>query len=128
MQGNHASTEAGPDHPQTLFLFNDEKAGRRRCKLVRRSDEARMLRAGKRYRQFRDEKRLGASSNVAKYPINISVAIPRKRLKPEYGHGFGGAPLKDWEVSWEGVDPADGGQDEQRGIEDGERSGGAGRV
>jgi hypothetical protein len=45
----------GPGHPQTLFLFNDEKEGRRRCKLVRRADEAWMLRAGERYREFRED-------------------------------------------------------------------------
>ena len=44
----------GPGHPQTLFLFKDQKAGRRKCKLVRRADEARMLRAGEHYREFRD--------------------------------------------------------------------------
>jgi hypothetical protein len=31
----------GPGHPQTLFLFKDEKTGRRKCKLVRRADEVR---------------------------------------------------------------------------------------
>ena len=45
----------GPGHPQTLFLFMDEKEGRRRCKLVRRADEAWMLRAGERYREFRED-------------------------------------------------------------------------
>ena len=51
----------GPGHPQTLFLFNDEKEGRRRCKLVRRADEPRLIQAGDRYRQFREDmKRLRA--------------------------------------------------------------------
>lgn len=51
----------GLGHPQTLFLFKDEKEGRRRCKLVRRLDEARMLQAGERYREFRNDiKRLRA--------------------------------------------------------------------
>ena len=45
----------GLGHPQTLFLFNDEKEKRRRCKLVRRADESRLLRAGKRYREFRED-------------------------------------------------------------------------
>ena len=45
----------GLGHPQTLFLFKDEKTGRRRCKLVRRADEAWMLQAGKHYREFRDD-------------------------------------------------------------------------
>ena len=51
----------GPGHPQTLFLFKDEKTGRRRCKLIRRADEANMQRAGERYREFREDmKRLRA--------------------------------------------------------------------
>lgn len=51
----------GPGHPQTLFLFKDRIEGHRRCKLVRRADEARMLQAGERYRQFREDlKRLRA--------------------------------------------------------------------
>ena len=51
----------GTGHPQTLFLFKDHEQGRRRCKLVRRADEARMLRAGECYRQFREDlKRLRA--------------------------------------------------------------------
>jgi hypothetical protein len=45
----------GPGHPQTLFLFKDAKIGLRRCKLVRRADEARMHRAGARYREFRED-------------------------------------------------------------------------
>ena len=40
----------GPGHPQTLFLFKEKKLGRRRCKLIRRADETRMLKAGDRYR------------------------------------------------------------------------------
>ncbi len=44
----------GPGHPQTLFLFQDKKQQRRRCKLVRREDEPRMLKAGERYRKFRE--------------------------------------------------------------------------
>ena len=46
---------SGPGHPQTLFLFKDKKEGRRRCKLVRRADESWMLRAGERYREFRED-------------------------------------------------------------------------
>jgi hypothetical protein len=45
----------GPGHPQTLFLFKDKSEGRRRCKLVRRADETRMLRAGERYREYRQD-------------------------------------------------------------------------
>jgi len=40
---------AGPGHLQTLFLYKDGK--KRRCKLVRRADEKRMLQASERYRQ-----------------------------------------------------------------------------
>lgn len=43
----------GPGHLQTLFLFKDN--GQRRCKLVRRADEARLHQAGKRYRVFRED-------------------------------------------------------------------------
>ena len=44
----------GRGHPQTLFLFTDED-GQRRCKLVRRADEARLQSAGERYRLFRED-------------------------------------------------------------------------
>ncbi len=43
----------GSGHPQTLFLFQDPQEDRRRCKLVRRADEAWMMQAGERYREFR---------------------------------------------------------------------------
>lgn len=43
----------GAGHPQTLFLFKGDD-GRRHCKLVRRQDEERLLRAGRFYREFRD--------------------------------------------------------------------------
>jgi hypothetical protein len=46
---------SGPGHPQTLFVFSDSREGRRRCKLVRRADEARLLRAGQRCREFRHD-------------------------------------------------------------------------
>ncbi len=49
----HCAESSG--HPQTLFLLKDQKTGRRRCKLVRRADEARMLQAGERYREFRED-------------------------------------------------------------------------
>lgn len=42
----------GQGHPQTIFLYKDDQ-GRRRCKLVRRADEARMEKAGDRYRKWR---------------------------------------------------------------------------
>jgi hypothetical protein len=49
--GCHCAEDVG--HPQTLFLFKGE-AGRRRCKLVRRADETRLLAASRRYREFRE--------------------------------------------------------------------------
>jgi hypothetical protein len=42
----------GPRHRQMQFLFADAQ-GRRRCKLVRKADEPRLVRAGQRYRTFR---------------------------------------------------------------------------
>ncbi len=42
----------GDGHPQVQFLFKDDD-GRRRCKLVRKADERRLLRAGARYADFR---------------------------------------------------------------------------
>lgn len=57
----------GPGHPQTLFLFQDPKEGRRRCKLVRRADEAWMMRAGQHYREFREDlKQLRATDREEK--------------------------------------------------------------
>lgn len=44
----------GPGHLQTLFLFKDNN-GQRRCKLIRRDDEARLHQAGKHYREFRED-------------------------------------------------------------------------
>jgi hypothetical protein len=46
----------GTGHPQVLFLFTDDK-GKRRCKLVRRADEKRLLLAGERYREFKNDLR-----------------------------------------------------------------------
>jgi len=43
----------GLGHRQLHFLFADAQ-GRRRCKLVRRADEARLEQASERYRAFRD--------------------------------------------------------------------------
>ena len=41
----------GPGHPQMRVLY--VKGGRRRCKLVRKSDEARIRQAGARYRALK---------------------------------------------------------------------------
>jgi hypothetical protein len=63
----------GHGHRQILFLFKDEDDPRRRCKLVRRADEERLLRAGETYRQFRaDLQRLRA---IEKEEIQILMAI-----------------------------------------------------
>ena len=45
----------GPAHPHVLFLYTDKETEQRRCKLVRRADEKRMLQAGKRYKEFRED-------------------------------------------------------------------------
>ncbi len=64
-------------HPQTLFLFNDQDQGRRRCKLVRRADESWMLKAGDRYRKFRkDMKQLRAIDLEEK---QILMALAERR-------------------------------------------------
>lgn len=41
----------GPGHPQVRLLYAE--GGRRRCKLIRQADVARLRRAGERYRQVR---------------------------------------------------------------------------
>jgi Family of unknown function (DUF6788) len=67
----------GPGHPQTLFLYKDSKETRRRCKLVRREDEAWMTRAGERYREFRrDLKQLRALDHKEK---QIFMALAQER-------------------------------------------------
>ena len=67
----------GPGHPQTLFLFKDEKEGRRRCKLVRRADEAWMLRAGERYREFREDLRQLRAIDLEEKRILMALAEVR---------------------------------------------------
>ena len=67
----------GLGHPQTLFLFKDQPESHRRCKLVRRADEARMHRAGERYREFREGlKRLRAIDSQEK---QILMALAEER-------------------------------------------------
>jgi hypothetical protein len=46
----------GPGHRQMLFLFADV-SGRRRCKFIRKADEARLEEANQRYREFRKDLR-----------------------------------------------------------------------
>jgi hypothetical protein len=68
---------AGKGHAQVIFLFKDERGESRRCKLIRKADERRMLKAGDRYRQFRaDLKRLYAIENQIR---QILVAIMEER-------------------------------------------------
>ena len=67
----------GPGHPQTLFLLKDQKTGRRRCKLVRRADEARMLRAGERYREFRTDLKQLRAIDLAEKRILMALAEVR---------------------------------------------------
>ena len=67
----------GPSHPQVLFLFTDKETGQRRCKLIRRTDEQRMLRAGKRHKDFREDmKRLRA---IDKKEKQILMALAEAR-------------------------------------------------
>jgi Family of unknown function (DUF6788) len=67
----------GPGHPQTLFLFKDETEGRRRCKLVRRADEAWMLRAGERYREFREDMKQLRAIDLEEKQILVALAEVR---------------------------------------------------
>lgn len=67
----------GQGHLQTQFLFKDPDSGRRICKLVRRTDEDRLQKAGQRYREFRDGmKRLRA---IDKEEKQILVAFAQYR-------------------------------------------------
>jgi hypothetical protein len=67
----------GSGHPQTLFLFKDEKENRRRCKLVRRSDEPRMIRAGVRYREFREDLKRLRAIDLGEKQILMALAEER---------------------------------------------------
>ena len=62
----------GPGHPQTLFLFKDEE-GRRRCKLIRRMDEAWWHQAGKNYREFRDDLKQLRAINRREWEILMAL-------------------------------------------------------
>jgi len=62
----------GAAHPQTLFLFKG-KDGRRHCKLVRRQDEERLLRAGGSYREFRDALRQLRAINQREERILVAL-------------------------------------------------------
>ena len=45
-----------------------------------------------------------SSNNIAKNVIDFSIAIPRERLRPNYGDGFKGAPLDTFQSSRGTVD------------------------
>jgi hypothetical protein len=44
--------------------------------------------------QIRQQRRKYTSYNVAKNVVEFSISIPREQLRPGYGAGFLGAPLK----------------------------------
>lgn len=67
----------GAGHPQTLFLFKAKEEGRRRCKLVRRADEARLLRAGERYREFREDMKQLRAVDLEEKRILMALAEVR---------------------------------------------------
>jgi hypothetical protein len=67
----------GSGHPQTLFLFKDDKEGRRRCKLVRRADESWMLQAGERYREFRQDLKQLRAIDLEEKRILVALAEVR---------------------------------------------------
>jgi hypothetical protein len=67
---------AGQGHPQTIFLFKDDQ-GRRRCKLIRQADEARMHKAGDRYRKWR--KALNRLRAIENRQRKILVAETKKK-------------------------------------------------
>ena len=73
----HCHCSEGTGHPQTLFLFKATKEGRRRCKLVRRADEARMLRAGERYREFREDMKQLRAIDLEEKRILMALAEVR---------------------------------------------------
>ena len=72
--GCHCADGAG--HPQTLFLFKGDD-GRRHCKLVRRQDEERLLRAGRRYREFRAARRQLRAINQREERVLVALMEAR---------------------------------------------------
>ena len=65
-----------PGHRQLLFLFADED-GRRRCKLVRKADEARLQEANKRYRAFRVDLRALAAIHTREHALLMALTRVR---------------------------------------------------
>ena len=72
--GCHCAEGAG--HPQMLFLFNDDTRTRR-CKLVRREDEKRLLRAARRYREVRAALRQLRAINKREEQILVALVDTR---------------------------------------------------
>jgi len=71
----------GTGHPQMLFLFKGD-TGTRRCKLVRRQDEERLLRAARRYREARDALRQLRAINKREERILLAL-VDSRALKYE---------------------------------------------
>lgn len=66
----------GPGHRQMHFLFADAQA-RRRCKLVRKADEPRLLQAGQRYRAFRADLRELAAIHKREHVLLMALRRAR---------------------------------------------------
>ena len=66
----------GPGHRQLQFLFTDAE-GTRRCKLVRKADEERLLEANERYRALRKD--LRELLAIQKREHAILMALTRTR-------------------------------------------------
>jgi hypothetical protein len=66
----------GPGHRQLQFLFADA-GGTRRCKLIRKADEERLLEANERYRAVRDDLRKLAV--IQKREHALLMALTRTR-------------------------------------------------
>ena len=41
-----------------------------------------------------EQRRADAANNVAKRPLEFFIRLPREQLRPTYGQGFRGAPLR----------------------------------
>ena len=63
-------------HPKVLFLFASPD-GHRRCKLIRRDDEERLLAANERYREFREG--LRQLQTINQQEKQILLALQRGR-------------------------------------------------
>jgi len=73
----HCAT--GQRHPQVTFVFTDSD-GIRRCKLVRRADESRLLKANKRYQDFKDTLRQLHATNLKEKRILLAVRDQRSLI------------------------------------------------